>query len=112
MSEVKHPQLLLVTTTFANLADAKLMAQALIEQHLAACVQMQEGVYSVYRWDDKICHESEIVLLAKTDASKWDEIQQFIKNNHPYDLPEIIGMTPAEYDQTYGQWIQAEISSL
>lgn len=111
MSEAKQSQLLLVTTSFAKLEEAKLMAQALVEQHLAVCVQIQEGVHSVYRWEGKLCEEREVLLVAKTVSSQWHAIQQFIKNNHPYDLPEIIGMTPAEYDQAYGQWIQLEVSS-
>jgi len=111
MAEIKSTQLLIVITSFSKLEDAQVMARKLIQQRLAACVQINEGVHSVYRWDGKICEEQEVTLSAKTSSGKWDEISAFIKSNHPYDLPELIGMTPAEYDLAYGQWVQAEVNS-
>ena len=110
MDEIKSTQLLIVITSFTKLEDAQVMARKLVEQQLAACVQINEGVHSLYRWDGKICEVHEVTLSAKTDARKWDEISAFIKKNHPYDLPELIGMTPKEYDQAYGQWVQAEVN--
>ena len=111
MAEIKFTQLLIVITSFSRLEDAQVMARKLIQQRLAACVQINEGVHSVYRWDGKICEEQEVTLSAKTSSWKWDEISAFIKSNHPYDLPELIGMTPAEYDLAYGQWVHAEVNS-
>jgi periplasmic divalent cation tolerance protein len=111
MTEIKSAQLLIVLTTFAKLGDAQVMARTLIEHRLAACVQIKEGVHSVYRWDGEIFEEQEVTLSAKTDIGKWHEISTFIKSHHPYDLPELIGMTPAEYDQAYGQWVQTEVNS-
>ena len=54
------------------------MARTLIEQHLVACVQINEGIHSMYRWEGKICEEREILFLAKTEASKWDQIHDLI----------------------------------
>ena len=110
MAAIKSTELLIVLTSFANLGDAQLMARSLIERRLAACVQINEGVHSVYRWNGKICEEQEVSISAKTVAGKWDEISTFIKDNHPYELPELIGMSPAEYDLVYGQWVQAEVN--
>lgn len=64
---------------------------------------------SIYRWDGKICEENEVLLSAKTSRALWEEIRGFIQNNHPYDLPEIMAFTPADYEQQYGQWVEAEI---
>jgi periplasmic divalent cation tolerance protein len=111
MAEIQSTQLLFVITSFAKLGDAQVMARKLIQERLAACVQINEGVHSVYRWNGKICEEREISISAKTVVGKWDEISKFIKDNHPYELPELIGMTPAEYDLIYGQWVQAEVNS-
>ena len=111
MAEIQSTQLLIVITSFAKLGDAQVMARKLIQERLAACVQINEGVHSVYRWNGKICEEQEVSISAKTVAGKWDEISTFIKDNHPYELPELIGMTPAEYDLAYGQWVQAEVHS-
>lgn len=87
------------------------MAKLLVEQNLAACVQMMEGVQSVYRWEGRICEEQEILLSAKTIASKWLEISTFIKDKHPYEMPEILAFSPEQYDQQYSQWIQSEVNS-
>ena len=111
MAEIKSTQLLIVITSFAKLEDAQVMARKLIQHRLAACVQINEGMHSIYRWDGKICEEREVTLSAKTNAGKWDEISAFIKTNHPYDLPELISMTATEYDLAYGQWVQAEVNS-
>ncbi|MBU3613927.1 divalent-cation tolerance protein CutA [Polynucleobacter sp. Latsch14-2] len=111
MAAIKSTELLIVLTSFANLGDAQLMARSLIERRLAACVQINEGVHSVYHWNGKICEEQEVTLSAKTALVKWNEISAFIKSNHPYDLPELVGLTPAEYDQAYGQWVWAEVNS-
>jgi periplasmic divalent cation tolerance protein len=109
MNPDKSTQLLIVLTTFASLEDAKKMAHQLIESHLAACVQIQEGMHSVYRWEGKICEGNEVLLSAKTVAEKWMDISSFIKSHHPYDLPEVIAYAPAKYEALYGKWVEAEV---
>lgn len=103
--------LLVVVTSLPNLEAATALARALVEANLAACVQMSEGLYSVYRWEGKVCEEQEILLSAKTIAHRWDEICAFIKESHPYDLPEILAFSPKQYEQQYGDWVQAEVNS-
>ena len=85
------------------------MAHQLIESHLAACVQIQEGVHSIYRWEGKICEASEIMLSAKTVVDKWVDISNFIKSHHPYDLPEVIAYVPEKYEAQYGKWVESEV---
>ena len=110
MINTQTPQLLVVMTSFSKLEDAKLMARTLIEQHLVACVQINEGIHSMYRWEGKICEDREILFLAKTEASKWDQIHDLIKQAHPYDLPEILAFTPLQYDDDYSKWVQSEVN--
>jgi periplasmic divalent cation tolerance protein len=109
MTQEKSFELLIVLTTFASLKDAKKMAHQLIEGRLAACVQIQEGVHSIYRWEGKICEGKEVLLSAKTVADKWVDISHFIKSHHPYDLPELIAYAPEKYEAQYGKWVQAEL---
>ena len=106
-----NSSLLVVITSLPSLEQAQTIARQLVENRLAACVQIQQGVNSIYRWDGKICEENEVLLSAKTSRVLWEEIRVFIQNNHPYDLPEIIAFTPADYEQQYGQWVEAEIKS-
>ena len=109
MTPDKFTELLIVITTFASLEDAKKMAHQLIKGRLAACVQIQESVHSIYRWDGKICEEKEVLMSAKTIADKWIEISNFIKSHHPYDLPEVIAYAPNKYEAQYGKWVEAEV---
>jgi len=108
---VNPNKLLVVVTTLPTIEAATALAKALVESHLAACVQMNEGIYSVYRWEGRICEEQEILLSAKTMFHQWEEICAFIKESHPYDLPEIMAFSPEQYDQQYGQWVRSELNS-
>jgi len=103
--------ILVVVTSLPNLEAGKTLARSLVEAHLAACVQIQEGITSFYRWEGKICEESEVLLSAKTTAEKWLEISAFIQKAHPYDLPEILAFSPEQYEKQYGRWVQSEVNS-
>ncbi len=105
----KSTELLIVVTSFASLEDAKKMGYQLIESGMAACVQIQEGIHSIYRWEGKLCEGNEVQLSAKTVADKWMDISNFIKSHHPYDLPELIAYAPSKYKSLYGKWVQAEV---
>ena len=109
MNQEKSAELLVIITSFASFEDAKKMAHQLIEGRLAACVQIQEGIHSIYRWDGQVCEGNEVLLSAKTVADKWVDISSFIKSHHPYDLPELIAYTPEKYEAQYGKWVQAEL---
>ena len=108
---VNPSKLLVVVTSLPSLEAAKGLARALVEQNLAACVQLTEGIQSIYRWEGKVCEECEVLLSAKTVQAKWLEIFTFIKNAHPYDLPEILAFSPEQYEQQYGKWVESEVNS-
>jgi periplasmic divalent cation tolerance protein len=104
-------QLVVVLTSLPNIELAKALAHALLEEKLAACVQLIEGVQSIYRWEGKVREEREVLLSAKTSASHWIAISSFIQAQHPYDLPEILAFSPEQYEQHYGEWVQSEVNS-
>ena len=95
---------------FSNAPDraaAQKIAHALIEQKLAACVNILAECSSVYRWRGKIETASEVPLLIKTRAELFAEVEAVIKNLHPYELPEIVAV-PLEYGSgEYLAWINA-----
>ena len=109
MAQNKSVELLIVVTTFASMKDAKKMAHQLIESRLVACVQIQEGVHSIYRWEGKICEGNEVLLSAKTVADKWVDIAQYIQSHHPYEWPEVIAYAPEKYEAHYGKWVESEV---
>ena len=109
MTKDQSAALWIIVTSFASLEDAKQMGHQLIESRLAACVQIQEGVHSIYRWEGKVCEGNEVLLSAKTVADKWMDVSNFIQSHHPYDLPEVIAYAPEKYEALYGKWVQAEV---
>lgn len=108
---VNPEKLLVVVTSLPSLDAAKGLARALVDQNLAACVQLTEGIHSIYRWEGKICEENEVVLSVKTTEAKWHEIMAFIRDAHPYDLPEILAFVPEQYERQYGNWVESEVNS-
>jgi periplasmic divalent cation tolerance protein len=107
----KPSQLLVVVTSLPSLEVAQRLACDLVEQKLAACVQLIGGIQSIYRWEGKVCEESEVLLSAKTTVNQWPTISSFIQKNHPYDLPEILAFTPEQYSEQYGEWVNSEVNS-
>jgi len=107
----KPSQLLVVVTSLPNMEAAQSLARSLVEEKIAACVQLSNGIQSIYRWEGKVCEESEVLLSAKTTANQWPTISSFIQKNHPYDLPEILAFTPEQYSEQYGAWVSSEVNS-
>jgi periplasmic divalent cation tolerance protein len=101
-------ELLLVMTSLPDEDAAKTLAKQVIDGHLAACVQIQRGVQSIYRWEGRLCEERETVLVAKTTPEQWPAISAFIKQNHPYDVPEIIAQPITHSHADYARWVIAE----
>jgi periplasmic divalent cation tolerance protein len=110
-SPVHSSKLLIVLTSLPNLEAAKSLARSLIEKNLAACVQLTDGIQSMYRWEGKVCEDQEVLVSAKTTESKWLEISVFIQSVHPYDLPEILAFSPEQYEKQYGKWVESEVNS-
>lgn len=98
-----------VTTTVATLADAQALARALVEGRLAACVQLEPGVQSFYRWDGKTCDDAEVRLTIKTVPAAAPALQAFLAQRHPYDLPQFLA-TPLRASAAYAQWVREAVS--
>ena len=99
---------LLVLTNMPDAPSASALAHHLVEQKLAACVNIQTGVQSVYRWQGTIEEASEVSLLIKTSAARYAELEAVIKAAHPYQLPEIIALPITAGLPPYLEWIDQE----
>ena len=95
---------ILIISTFADKGSAKKIAKQLVEQRLAACVQMLP-IESVYLWKDEICDECEMLLLIKSKAALFDKITVAIKESHSYEVPEIIQIPITDGLPEYLKWI-------
>jgi periplasmic divalent cation tolerance protein len=94
-----------VLTTVAASYDAAALARALVEQRLAACVNIVAEVRSIYRWNDGIDDEREQLLLIKTTEERVDALREALLARHPYDVPEFVVLS-AEAQGAYGAWLQ------
>lgn len=101
-------QVLLVLTNTPDEACAHSIARALVEQKLAACVNVFPGVRSVYRWQGNIEQASEVTLLIKSTQDRYAELEAAIKAAHPYDVPEIIAMPVVAGLPGYLGWVATE----
>ena len=97
--------LVLVMTTVASAEDADKLAQAMVEQSLAACVQIDGPIVSHYRWNGKLERAEEFRLSIKTVYGKWLRLREMLTQSHPYDEPEIVMMPIGDVSQGYRDWV-------
>lgn len=86
---------------------ARGLAEALVSERLAACVNILPGLTSVYPWRDAIETAEEHLLLIKTGAGAFAELEAFIKARHPYEIPEIIAIPIERGSADYLEWMTA-----
>ncbi|MEK6707470.1 MAG: divalent-cation tolerance protein CutA [Pseudomonadota bacterium] len=99
---------ILVITNFPDRASALALAQKLVDERLAACVNVLADCTSVYRWQEEIENASEVPVLIKTLAQHYPRVEQAVKAMHPYELPEIIAVPISNGLPAYMQWMAAE----
>ena|ERR1041385_5971006 len=83
------------------------LTQGLVDGNLAACVNFIPGVESYYRWKGKVEKSSEVLLLAKTQKHLVDTIASYVRENHPYELCEVVSLPVTEGSKAYLEWIAA-----
>ena len=98
--------MLIVLTTTANEEEAGRLAHAIVESKLAACVQILPQMTSVYFWEGKIQSEREHLLLIKTLQEKFDDLSEFIRGNHSYEVPEIVAINAQTVSESYLSWLR------
>ena len=103
------PNPMIVLTTVAKKSDATKISKALIEKGLAACVTTLPQGESRYLWKNKVCVEKEYLLLIKTLPKAFSKLKSFLTQIHPYDCPEIIGISAAKVSEPYGKWLRDNV---
>ena len=98
--------MLVVLTTVPNEEEAESLARKIIEAKLAACVQVLPRMKSFYFWENSVQTDAEYLLLIKTIAEKYDELEKFIQTNHSYDVPEIVAVAAEKVSESYFRWLK------
>ena len=100
---------ILVLMTAANVAEAAKLAEMLVGAKLAGCVQILPPMDSVYRWKGTIERETEVLLIAKTERSKFEEVEREVRAHHSYETPEIIALPITVGSAPYLKWLSASL---
>lgn len=98
----------IVLSTAPDLETARQLARALVEQRLAACVNLVPGVESHYRWKGAIESANEILLVVKTTSDRLAALELWLASAHPYEVPELVALEPGHVGAKYASWLVAE----
>lgn len=100
--------LCVVYVTVSSEAEAAQIANCLVQEHLAACVNRIGPIQSTYLWQGEVHHDPEYLLMIKTRSSLVDQLAERVKTLHSYDLPEVIALPIQGGLPAYLNWIHAE----
>jgi periplasmic divalent cation tolerance protein len=98
-----------VATTVGSLQAAQGLAREILVARLAACVQIEQGLMSHYRWKGELCEEPEVRLVIKTLPGREPALQALFAKHHPYELPQFTAV-PMTASEAYWEWVRAEVA--
>lgn len=97
---------MLIITSIDNVQNAEKIAHTLLDEKLAVCINIIPNIRSIYMWQGEKKLEEEVIMFIKTEKNTFPEVLKRLKELHPYDLPEIIGL-PISYGlPEYLEWIR------
>ena len=96
--------------TVPNDFSANLIASTLVDENLAACVNIVPSITSIYKWEGSVQTDSELLLIIKTQQSKFNDVEKRIKELHENSIPEIIAVPIIKGSEEYQNWIRKETS--
>jgi len=100
---------IVMVTTVGDEEQGNTIARELIARRQAACVNMIRGVKSFYRWQGKICHDSEFLLIIKTMSHEYAAVSETIRELHTYDVPEILAFDIGRGDERFLDWVSHSV---
>ena len=101
-------EVLSVTTTVGSLQAAQSLARKILEQKLAACVQLESGLSSLYRWKGELCEEPEVRLVIKTLPGCEPALQALFAQHHPYEVPQFLAVRMSA-SADYLAWASSQV---
>jgi periplasmic divalent cation tolerance protein len=101
-------QVLVVLCTCPDLATAKSLATGLVENRLAACVNILPEIRSIYRWQNEVQQDTETLLVVKTSREAYPKLESWLIDHHPYDVPEVLALPIDRGAPNYLDWVFQE----
>ncbi len=102
-------ELLEIRVSVPNTGVARDIAEALVGERLAACVQVIPEVHSTYAWDGGLEHSEESVVTVKTTADRFDAVAARVREMHPHEVPQVVGLPLVMVDAAYAAWMRATL---
>lgn len=106
----KGTHLRIAWTTVETTTDAESLAREIMDSHLAACVQMDSPVRSMFRWKGKLETSEEIRLWVKYPAGNEEALQRLVNTHHPYEVPQWVSVDAETMARAYGEWALSTMS--
>lgn len=103
-------ELMIILCTCPDEDTAARLAKGLVEAGLAACVNILPGVRSIYRWQGSVQDDAEVLLIAKSQAESFGEVERWLTEYHPYDVPEVVGIGADKVSDAYMRWIEDSVT--
>lgn len=100
---------LVVFVTVPNTETADQLGEALVGERLAACVNVIDGVRSIYRWKGAVERDDELLCVCKTTRAGFERLRARVVELHPYELPEVIALPIERAHAAYLDWIRASV---
>lgn len=97
-----------VLVTASSQTEAETIAEALVQERLAACVNFVP-IRSIYTWKGEVCRDEEWQLIIKTDLNRFSDLEAKVRSIHSYDVPEVIALPILNGSQPYLQWMAEQI---
>ena len=101
-------EVVIVYTTYPSLVEAEAAGRRLVEEKLAACVNILPQMVSIYRWKGAVERADEVVMLVKTRAARAERVGEAVRRGHSYELPAVLVLPVSGGDSDYLGWIRAE----
>ncbi len=109
MSETILPDILIALCTCPNPEVGQKIANALVTERLAACVNRIAGVQSTYMWKNELQNDQEVLLVIKTTTEKLATVEARVKALHPYEVPEFVAIPVCGGSQGYLEWVRQSV---
>lgn len=99
----------MVLVTAPDVATAERLGRVLVEDRLAACVNVVPGITSLYRWEGAVHEDAEVLMIVKTTVAGIEAVRRRVRELHPYDTPEVIDIDISGGDPGYLAWVRSAV---
>ena len=110
MTSTANLDVRIVLTTIGSEADAIAIAKTLVDERLAACVNVLPEMISIYRWKGSVDQDKEHQIVIKTTTDRLATLEARLRQLHPYELPEFLVMDPAGAGSAYMAWVKESVT--